>query len=118
MPYRTTITINDIVEQHKYYNARITVFTFGKLGEDIINQLENYLIAMVEEEIGYGMDDWWDIEGETFVFNYEKNTNCDYSDATGLGFYYAEMVYENSNGKTITMHKINIHNKKFGEFVY
>lgn len=105
-----TLTINDIVEHSVYYSCRLTVFLFGEPTDK--SDYQELLTDMVSEMIGYGIEEWWH---DGFGEINEEFRAVDAKDAKGLGFYRAEVAYENDNGVPIVTKKYDVHTKKFGD---
>lgn len=110
MYYRITLTINRIPIHSKYNSSRLTVFTFSE-NQDL-NALKRLLVDFTGDFLGYDVTDWW----------FESSINIavqqvDSAESKGLGFYRAEVAYENDEGYTTKSERYDIRKKTFGNRV-
>jgi phosphoenolpyruvate-protein kinase (PTS system EI component) len=111
MPYyRTTLTINRIPIHSVYSSTRLTVFTFSQPKN--LNDLKRLLSTFTEQQLDYDASDWW-FRANINVAVQEVNSQ----ESKGLGFYRAEIAWENDNGVPTSTEKYDIHTKHFGEYI-
>lgn len=103
------------MKHNVYYSTRLTLYTFGKLKPHQIDQLLRELTVFTEENIGYDKKDWWiSIEQGTFKYNIE-NVKVPFGQVKDLGYYYAQLAYEDEDGSTLREEKFHVRKSRFGE---
>lgn len=124
MPYRITLTINDIPihssaknGKSNYCSIRLTVFTFGKPN---ILELKDLLFSVAETKnyMNYPISEWWWGIGANgdITWNLEER-KCTYKDAIGLGFYRADISFEDTHGCPVHTEIYSVKKRDFGRFI-